>query len=313
MTRQFSDLQLGSLELFCLAAEHNSFTAAAQVAGLTPAAVSRGIARLEQRLGNRLFIRTTRQIRLSEAGRSYYRECRAALQQLGEAERQLAGQQLQPSGLLRLSLPTSYGERRILPLLPRFQQRYPQLQLELQLSNHNIDFTRDDFDLAIRARAQPDSSLIARKLEDAELVVVAAPDYLARHGTPQTPEELGAHPCIRFLLPRTGRSVPWSFRRDGQEFELQPDGHFACSDDLQAGVSLARHAGGLYQCYRFMVEDELRSGQLRTLLDDFGGCSRPFSLIYPQQRQPSLRLRVLVDFLLTELTPIGKAPLPRLD
>src|SRR5262245_28229625 len=169
MGRHLEDVMLGSLELFCLAAELQSFTAAAQAAGRNPAAVSRSIARLEDRLGVRLFVRTTRRIHLTEGGRTYFEHCRKALNLMRSAESQLTGEQQAPSGLVRLSVASPYGHYRVLPLLPRFRARYPQVQIEIHLSNRNIDFTAEDFDLAIRGRTPPDSTLIARKPEATEL------------------------------------------------------------------------------------------------------------------------------------------------
>ena len=203
MARQFDSVMVGSIELFCLAAELESFTAAAATAGLTPAAVSRAIGRLEERLQVRLFVRSTRRIRLTEGGRAYLAQCRAALNQLVEAERELTGRQAEPSGVLRISVPTPLGHCRVLPLLPAFRALYPKLRVEVQLSNRNVDFTADGFDLAIRARVQPDSGLITRKLMDGALVVVATPAYLQRAGTPDTLEDLAQHDCIQFLLPST--------------------------------------------------------------------------------------------------------------
>ncbi|MFP3244818.1 MAG: LysR family transcriptional regulator, partial [Paraburkholderia sp.] len=133
MQRQFDDLLLGSIELFCLAAETGSFTAAANSAGVTPAAVSRSVARLEERLSVRLFVRTTRQIRLTDSGRRYFEQCRDALTQLAEAEREATGQQTAPSGVLRISMPTPYGHYRVLPLLAEFRERYPLVQVETHL------------------------------------------------------------------------------------------------------------------------------------------------------------------------------------
>ena len=143
MKRHFDDLQLGSIELFCLAAEAGSFTAAAQLAGVTPAAVSRSILRLEKRLGSRLFARTTRSIRLTEAGRTFFEQCSQALSQLVEAQQTVMGAQATPSGRLRISLPTTYGHHRILPLLPLFRERYPQVTVEIHLGNRNIDFVAE--------------------------------------------------------------------------------------------------------------------------------------------------------------------------
>ena len=301
MTRQFDDILLGSIELFCLAAECRSFTAAAIEAGVTPAAVSRSVSRLEQRLGVRLFVRTTRQVRLTDPGLAYFEQCRDALGRLVEAERQVTGQQLAPSGLLRISIPTPYGHYRVLPLLAEYRALYPQVQVEVHLSNRNIDFAEEGYDLAIRVRPPPDSNLIARKLEDAQLVTVATPDYLARCGTPLALEDLQAHECIQFELPSSGRRINWLYREQGADLELATTGSYLVSDDLLGCVTLARSGAGLLQVYRFIVEDDLRSGALVEVLQHAGGRSRPVTLLYPQNRHVPLRVRSFVDFLVTTL------------
>jgi len=300
MTRHFDDLQLGSLELFCLAADTGSFTAAAAEAGVTPAAVSRSVARLEERLGVRLLVRTTRQMRLSDAGQAYYQQCRQALGQLVEAERQAAGGQAVPSGRLRISAPTPYAHYRLLPLLPAFRLRYPQVKVDVHVSNRNVDFAEEPFDLAIRGREPADSRLVARRLENAELVVVATPAYLARMGTPQVPQDLAGHECIQFELASTGRCLPWSFRIEGREVEIETQGGFTCQGDFLASATLVRHGGGLMQAYRFTVQDALASGELVEVLAAYGGTSRPFMLIYPQARHMPLRVRAFIDFLFAE-------------
>lgn len=297
MSRRFDDVLMGSIELFCLAAERGSFTGAATVAGLTPAAVSRSVARLEQRLGVRLFTRTTRQVRLTEAGAHYLRQCRQALNQLLEAERELTGQQLAPSGRVRISVPTSYGHHRLLPRLHEFGARYPDVEIDVQISNHNVNFYEDDFDLAIRARPPSDSALIARPLETSPLIVVATPDYLRQHGTPQTPDDLSQHECIQFVLPRSGRTVPWEFRINGEDVDLMTAGRLRVMDDILGCVTLARAGAGLYQPAELLVSDDLRSGRLVEVLQAYRGRGRHFTLIWPQNRHLPLRVRVLVDFL----------------
>ena len=301
MKRQFDDILLGSIELFCLAAELESFTAAAIEAGVTPAAVSRAIGRLEARLGVRLFVRTTRRIRLTEPGQAYFAECREALVRLVEAERQVTGQQAAPSGVLRISIPTPYGHYRVLPLLQRYRARFPLVQVEVHLSNRNVDFAEEGFDLAIRVRPPPDSNLIARKLEDAALVVVETPAYLRRCGTPETLADLAAHECIQFELPSSGRRIHWVFKEKGMDVDLPTEGGYCLSEDLLGCVTLARHGAGLLQTYRFIVEEDLRSGALVEVLSGFGGRSRPVTLLYPQNRHVPLRVRSFVDFLATEL------------
>jgi DNA-binding transcriptional LysR family regulator len=298
MKRHFEDLQLGSIELFCLAAEASSFTAAAQVAGVTPAAVSRSISRLEERLGSRLFVRTTRSIRLTDGGRTFFEQCRQALTQLVEAQQEMMGAQSVPSGLLRISIPTTYGHHRILPLLPKFRALYPQVTVDIHISNRNIDFVAEGYDLAIRVRAQPDSTLIARLLEDAKLVVVATPAYLKRAGTPQALEDLPNHECIQYELPSNGRRISWLFQVDGKEREFAGEAGYSCSDDVLGGVTLAKHGAGLFQTYKFIVEEELANGSLVEVLQPYGGRSRPFTLLYPHGRYVPHRVRAFVDFLL---------------
>jgi DNA-binding transcriptional LysR family regulator len=301
MRRQFDDVLLGSIELFCLAGELGSFTAAAAAAGVTPAAVSRSVARLEERMGVRLFVRTTRQIRLTDVGRAYFEECRQALAQLIEAERMATGQQLRPVGTLRISVPTTYAHYRLLPLLPAFREQHPEVQLEVHVSNRNVDFSEEGYDLAIRVRAPADSTLIARHLEDAELVVVASPDYLAARGTPAVLDDLNRHECIQFDLPSSGRRIPWLFRDQGKDVEIAGDGGYVLSEDVLGGVTLARHGAGLFQTYRFIVEDDLRDGRLVAVLPAFGGRSRPFSLLYPHGRHLPLRVRSFIDFLVQQV------------
>jgi DNA-binding transcriptional LysR family regulator len=230
MKRQFDDLQLGSIELF-MAAELSSFTAAAAAAGVTPAAVSRSVQRLEERLGVRLFVRTTRQIRLTDEGRAYFEESRQALAQLVDAERQISGQHATPAGRLRVSLPTPYAHYRVLPVLPEFRERYPEVDIDVHISNRNVDFADDTYDLSVRGRAPDDSTLIARKLEDAEMVVVATPAYLRRHGTPATLDDLATHQCIQFERPSSGRRIAWTFRQDGQDIDILTSGACGTSED----------------------------------------------------------------------------------
>jgi DNA-binding transcriptional LysR family regulator len=298
MHRQFDDILLGSIELFCLAAEAGSFTAAANTAGVTPAAVSRSISRLEKRLGVRLFVRSTRSIRLTEGGKDYFEQSRAALNQLIEAERKVTGEQVQPSGTIRISAPTTYGHFRLLPLLPAFRAKYPLIRIEAHISNRNIDFHEENFDVAIRFREQQDSAMVARHLENAALVVVASPAYLKRAGIPRALSDLEQHECIQFDLPSSGRQIPWLFKEDGHEKEILSTGNYICAEDVLAGVTLAKAGAGLFQTYRFIVEKDLAEGGLVEVLQTFAGRSRPVSLMYPHGRLLPSRVRALVDFLL---------------
>lgn len=298
MSRSFDPVQLGSIEMFCKAAELQGFTAAAQALGLTAAAVSRSVGRLEERLGAKLFTRTTRLMRLTEEGRAYFEQCRQALAQIENAERAINGSQAEASGLLRVSMPTTYGHYRVLPALPRFMAQYPKVKVELDLSNRNIDFVEDGYDLAIRGGVPTDSRLVARKLEDAGFGIFAAPQYLARRGTPQTPEQLQDHDCIEFVMPSTGRGLPWLFRHAGQEIDMAVHSRVSLQGDLLGCLSYAVGGGGLLQAYHFVARSHVQSGSLVEVLQPYAGRSRPFSILYPHNRHLSAKVRAFVDFLL---------------
>lgn len=301
MSRAFDPVQLGSIELFCKAAELGGFTPAAEALGVTPAAVSRAITRLEERIGARLFARTTRQVRLTDDGRSYYEECRAALTQIEEAERAISGKQSEPQGLLRISVPTTYGHYRLIPLLPRFMGRYPGVQVVVSISNRNIDFVEEGYDLAVRLGEPQDSRLVARRLEDATLGVFASPVYLHEHRRPKTLEDLREHQCIQFVLPSTGRPMPWIFRDDGKDVDFTFKSALRVEDDVLGCVTAARAGGGVFQTYHFIAQEAVARGELIEVLKPYGGRTRPFSLLYPQNRHLSAKVRAFVDFMLSEL------------
>lgn len=301
MGRHFDGQMLGSIELFCRTAELKSFTAAAAQAGVTQAAVSRSISRLEGRLGVQLFVRSTRSVRLTERGQSYYEQCRQALGQLIDAERELTGHQAVVAGLIRMSLPTSYGHLRVLPLLAEFRRTYPQVRLEVQLTNRSADLVAEGIDLAVRARNPPDSGLVSRKLEDAELVVVGSPAYLKRHGTPANPTDLKQHECIQFERPLTGQVIPWALNVNGECIDVNTAGSLCITDDVLGLSTAARSGIGLAQTYRFIVEEDLNNGTLVEVMREFGGASRPFNILYPPHQHMPQRVRLLVEFLVNKL------------
>jgi DNA-binding transcriptional LysR family regulator len=307
MTRAFDAMQLGSIELFCRSAELGSFTAAAAVVGVTPAAVSRSVGRLESRLGVRLFVRTTRQIRLTDDGRLYYAQCQQALLQIAEAGRVVAGHQAEPSGTLRISAPTTYAHYRLFPMLPSFVAAHPKVHVEISVSNRNIDFVEDGFDLAIRLGTPQDSRLVARKLEDATLGVFASPGYLKERGTPRNLADLKRHDCIQFVLPSTGRPLPWLFREGGEDVERTLSGSVKVFDDVLGCFNHARAGGGLVQIYHFIASDAVRRGELVEIVKRCGGRARPFSVLYPQNRHMSARVRAFVDFLTSQVETVASS------
>ena len=298
MNRHYEDLQIGSLEIFCLTVEQGSFTAAAVLAGITPAAVSRSISRIEERLGVKLFVRTTRQLRVTDEGQNYYYFCRKALDCLVDAENQISGVQQEPSGVLRISVPTAYAHFKLLPKLVDFYHQYPKIKLEIHVSNMNVDLIAQEYDLAIRGNYLADSGLIARKLEDAALCIVASPDYLQGRNSPQNLEDLKQHECIQFEIPSTGKSAMWTFKQAEKDISLHVNGRILCRDDYLSTLTLVKSGLGLMQVYRFTVENELKDGRLIEVLNEYNQTTRPFYLIYPHAKYQPLKLKVLINYLL---------------
>jgi DNA-binding transcriptional LysR family regulator len=290
--------QLGTIALFCKAAELGGFTLAAQALGLTPAAVSRSVGRLEERLGLKLFRRTTRSVQLTDDGRLYFEQCRTALAQIEDAELALTQQHTEPRGLLRVSVPSTYAHYRLLPSLPAFRARFPFIELEINISNRNIDFVEQGYDLAIRLGEPPDSRLVARKLEDARVGVYASPSYLKRCGTPTDLADLrsSAHTSLPFLLPSTGRALPWVFIEHGQPVELTLKSTVRVSEGPLGMVVLARAGMGLVQTFDWIAA--AHPSELTQVLQAYAGRTRPFYVLYPQNRHLSARVRALVEFLI---------------
>jgi DNA-binding transcriptional LysR family regulator len=291
--------QLSTIALFCKSAELGSFTAAANAMGLTPAAVSRGVGRLEDRLGLKLFRRTTRSMSLTDDGRLYFEQCRAAIAQIDDAEKNITGQQSEPRGLLRISAPSTYAHYRLLPRLADFKSRYPLIELDINIANRNIDFVEDGYDVAIRLGTPPDSRLIARKLEDARVGVYATPAYLKNHGTPASLADLKdkrAHTLLPFVLPSTGKALPWIFMQGGQQIELTPNSTVHVSEGPIGCVVLARSGMGMVQTFSWIADSYTH--EFVEVLTPLSGCTRPFYLLYPQNRHLSVKVRALVDFLI---------------
>ncbi|MDB6443382.1 MULTISPECIES: LysR family transcriptional regulator [Pseudomonas] len=298
MPRRFD--YLADVEAFVTVVEKGTLSAAAVALGTTPSVLSRAISRLETRLGVQLLRRTTRRLNLTDAGLLYLEQSRSAFAMIDDAERRIQGQDGPLTGRVRLSVPTTYGHYRLPQLLARFAEACPQVRIELSITNRNVDLVAEGYDLAIRLGQLPDSGLVGRKLEDARLCLVAAPQYLERAGTPRHIDELTAHACLPFVMPSSGRIAPWLFRENGEDREWVPTGKVQVSDDVLGIVSLAQAGMGICQTYDFIVRERVERGELRVLLDDFGGRSRPFSVIYPPHRQLPAAARALIDFLIEQ-------------
>ncbi|MCY1199156.1 HTH-type transcriptional regulator PgrR [compost metagenome] len=300
MSRRFD--HLGDVETFVTVIEKGSMTAAAVVLGTTPSVLSRAITRLEGRLGVQLLRRTTRRLSLTEHGRLYLEQSRAAFALIDDAERAMQGQGDELTGSVRLSVPTTYGHHRLPMLLQRFSAAHLQVRVELNITNRNVDLVAEGYDLAIRLGQLPDSGLVARKLEDAPMCLIAAPGYVTRAGAPGSIGELARHACLPFVMPSTGRVSPWILQDDGRDVDWTPHGSLHVSDDVLGVVSLALGGLGICQTYDFIARDLIAQGRAVEVLTQARGRSRPFSVIYAPHRRLSSASRALIDSLVGAVT-----------
>lgn len=291
--------RLNGINAFVAAAEAGSFALAAQRLHLTRSAVGKSIARLEARLGVRLFHRTTRSQSLTEQGQSFYERCARALAELEQAEAELQAGQTEPRGKLRVSVPVLFGRRCVAPLLIELAQRYPQLELEMSFNDRYTDLIEDGFDLAIRSGALANSAtLAARKLGEQTMVLCATPAYLAAHGTPQTLDELQQHPGLGYY--RSG-VINWQFRDEqGRETILQMNSRLRF-DDLEAVAHAALAGLGIARLPHWLVAAELNNGQLVRVLEQMTPFSFPLHAVWPHSRHLPSKLRAAIDHLAAHL------------
>lgn len=299
MTRKFD--YLPDVEVFLMVVEHGSFSTAAIALSTTPSVLSRALTRLESRLGCQLLRRTTRRLNLTDAGQVYWEQMRNAFDSIDNAKHNMQQQQASIVGSVKISAPTTYGNYRLPKLLQTFCDAYPHVQVELNVSNRNVDLNAEGFDMAIRLGELPDSSLVGQKLEDAKLCLVASPDYLKRSGSPLKLKELDEHQCLPFVLPSTGRVMPWLLRENNQDVDYYPKGRIHTTDDVLGVVSLAQQGVGICQTFEFIAQRHLSQGTLVEVLPQLQGRSRPFSLIYAPHSKRSTASRALIDSLVNSI------------
>ncbi len=288
----------GEMAVFAAVMEQGSLSAAARALKLTPSAVSRVIARIEARLGVRLLIRTTRALSLTAEGQAYLRAARRILADLTEVEEAIADQG-SPRGRVRLTTSLAYGRLYVVPLLAEFTARYPGILVDLNLSDRVVDVLGGQADVAIRFGQLADSPLTARRIGETGRVVVASPAYLARHGTPEQPEDLFRHNCLSFSFRRA--EPGWPFRRDGVDMALDVTGAIEANSE-ESLAQLAVGGVGIARIGRFAVVDELANGRLVPLLEAFNPQDRePLHLLFVGGSTTPARVRVLVDFLAERL------------
>jgi len=290
---QHSD-RLREMEVFVAILEEGSFSAAALRLGLTPSGVSRTLDRCEKRLARRLMTRSTRSLTLTQEGHLFAALSRRVLSELDRAEAEIMGDDV-PSGLLRVSAAVSHGRLKIVPLLRDFVRLYPKVRIDLTLTDLIEDPAQGDTDVAIRFGSLDDSSLVARKLGDEPMVVVAAPSYLEARGTPHHPAELPSHDCLLFNF-GPGRAR-WRFLVNGEPMEVKVSGIMKANSGEALGM-LAVSGLGIARVARFAVEDDIRAGRLREILARYpSGEAHPVHALFVGGNPVPGRVRCLVDFL----------------
>jgi len=291
--------QLSDIAVFVAVAQTLSFTAAAERLELSKAVVSKYVSRLEQRLGARLFHRTTRRLTLTEAGETLFGRGVAALAELEDAERDVAQLAGTPRGRLRVSAPTYFGTVTLAPLLRPFLTRYPQITVDLDLDDRIVDLVKDRFDVAIRISSTLDASLVARKLASSSLVAVASPEYLRKRGEPKVPADIREHACLGYSRARMPNE--WRFRaRKGSWIAVTIDAALYCNNDF-ALKQAALDGLGIGVFPRFFVARELDDGRLRHVLPAYGMPALSINAVYASRRHLAPKVRAFVDFMAESL------------
>lgn len=288
------------LAMFAKVAEERSFAAAARALNVSVATVSRAVARLEERLGARLLNRTSRQLALTEFGRTIADSALRIYREAEQAEGAAREMAARPRGLVRLSVPMSFGLRWVAPLLPEFFRLYPEVSIDLHLSDASVDLVGEGFDAALRIAVLPDSSLVARRLCPVARVVVAAPDYLARHGTPRHPSELQDHACLGYAY--RARGDVWRFTAtSGEEVNVKPEGPLRVTNadallpTVVAGLAIAEFP-------EFIAADEVRDGRLVPILPEWSLPRGGLYFVTPSARTRPAKVEALAGFLVRHLS-----------
>jgi len=287
---------LRTLAIFVKVAERKSFVRAAADLGITQSGVSNAIKRLEEATGTRLLARTTRRVNLTEDGAAFFERCRQALAEIEEAEHVLREARLTPSGNLRVDMSVAFGRLKLVPLLGLFAARYPGIRLSLSFTDRYVDLIDEGIDVCARLGVLQDSSLIARRLTEAQFRVAGTPDYFAKHGKPKTPEDLANHNCLAFTYRDSRLIRDWRFVVDGAETALTPRGTMSFSDG--GALCEAACAGyGLAQLHQYYLDSEIARGKLIAVLDKFKPEPTPIWLVYPPTRHLTPKVRAFVDFM----------------
>lgn len=293
---------LEAMRVFVSVAEKSGFSAAAALLGLSTASVTRQVAWLEQRLDLRLLNRTTRRVSLTSAGSAYYQRCVALLAQFDDMQAAVGAQALTPIGLLRINAPVSFGIARLGPLLAGYRRRFPQVQLDLSLSDRLVELVEEGFDLAIRITRQPAPALIARRLSQAQVVLCASPEYLARQGTPRLAADLGGHDCLAYRYWAGGEE--WQLHGPNGEESIRIEGGLRANNgDVLREAALA--GMGIVLQPDFLVGDDLTAGRLVRVLPDYEVPPIGIYAVYTSRSHLAPKVRSFIDYLAETLADTG--------
>jgi DNA-binding transcriptional LysR family regulator len=290
--------KIGCMRAFVAVVVDEGFSSAARKTGQSKALMSKYVAYLEGELGVRLLNRTTRRVTLTADGQAYYERCLILLDDLDELEASLQSRHSQPGGELRVSAPVSFAELKLVPLLSGFLRQFPDVTVQLQLSDRMVDMVDEGIDVAIRVADLPDSSLVARKLASVRIIACAAPSYLQQRGMAKHPLELSHHACILDSnLPNPRR---WDFMDQGRMMQIPVSGPLAVNS-ATAVRGLAIQGHGIALCPDFVVQEDMVSGRLVSLLEAYEPRRHSLYAVYPHRRHLSAKVRCFIDFLVAEM------------
>jgi LysR family transcriptional regulator for bpeEF and oprC len=287
--------KLQAMEVFVQVVDAGGFTRAADNMKLPKATVSTLVSNLESSLSVKLLNRTTRRISLTADGAAYYERCLTILADVREAEETLSKTRVNPSGRLRVDVPTGLGRHLLIPSLPDFLQRYPDINVELGCSDRPVDLIEEGVDCVVRGGELADSSLIARRVASVHFVTCAAPSYLALRGRPMHPTDLLQHQCVNYFSSKSGKIFEWDFAKDEERLRVRVPGRIAVNDsDAYMGAALA--GMGIAQMAAAHICPYLQTGQLELVLEDWCVDPLPLHVLYPQNRHLSAKVRVFVEW-----------------
>ena len=284
-----------AISSFVRVVEARSFRAAAAQLGMTPSGVSRAVSRLEEQIGVRLLFRSTRALNLTDDGESFYHRCKDLLADLDEAVDALGYARTKPRGKLRVAMNVSVGRAGLIPNLADFEERYPDIRLELSMSERNIGLIEEGIDCAIRMGELEDSNLVARKLGYFSNVLCASPGYLARHGTPTCLDDLKRHQCINYVYPTNGRAYQWQFDSPDGPVALDIDAHLLINDG-ESVIQAAIAGLGIIQMPHWLAAGPIGHGKLQVIMEDTISTGSPVWIVYPQKKHLSARVHAFIDW-----------------